>query len=185
MNCGVNFYQKGITITSPNNQNEIIISGPKQNGLYMLDITPITSYHACAAQIPQNHTWHDWHKVMGHIYMGSVKMLKEKDMVKGMEVNPDIQSPQYISCIKAKSHVAPFPQQSKTKYKEIGDITFTNVWGPARTTGIRGEHYYVSFTDGATQCTQIHFIKKKDVLKHIKDYQAFIKTQTSKNLKAM
>jgi len=131
MNCGVNFYQKGITITSPNNWNGIIISGPKQNGLYMLDITPITSHHACAAQIPQNHTWHDWHKIIGHIYMGSVKMLKEKDIVKGIEVNPDIQLPQCISCIKAKSHVAPFLQQSKTEYKEIGDITFTDVWGPA------------------------------------------------------
>ena len=87
--------------------------------------------------------------------------------------------------IKTKSHIAPFPQQSKTEYKEIGDITFTNVWGPAWTTGIRGECYYVSFTDGATQRTQIHFMKKKDVLRHIKDYQAFIKTQTSKNLKAM
>ena len=41
MNCGVNFYQKGITIMSPNNQNEIIMSGPKQNGLYILNITPI------------------------------------------------------------------------------------------------------------------------------------------------
>jgi len=104
MNCRVNFYQKGITITSPNNQNEIIILGPKQNGLYMLDITPITSHHACTAQIPQNCTWHDWHKVMGHIYMGSVKMLKEKDMVKGIEVNPDIQSPQCISRPNPTSH---------------------------------------------------------------------------------
>ena len=87
--------------------------------------------------------------------------------------------------IKTKSHITPFLQQSKTEYKEIGDITFTDVWGPAWTTGIRGECYYVSFTDGATQHTQIHFMKKKDVLRHIKDYQAFIKTQTSKNLKAM
>jgi len=184
MNCGVNFYQKGITITSPNNWNEIIMSGPKRNGLYMLDITLIISYHAYATQTPQNRTWHNWHKVMGHIYMGSVKMLKEKDMVKEMEINPDIQSPQYILCIKAKSHIALFPQQSKTEYKEIGDITFTDVWGPAQTTEIRGERYYVSFTDGATRHTQIHFMKKKDVLRHIKDYQAFIKTQTSKNLKS-
>ena len=122
---------------------------------------------------------------MGYIYMGLVKMLKEKDMVKEMEINLDIQSPQCISCIKAKSYVTLFPQQSKTEYKEIGDIIFTDGWGPAQTTGIRGEHYYVSFTDGVTQCTQIHFMKKKDVLRHIKDYQAFIKTQTSKNLKAM
>jgi len=103
------------------------MSGPKQNSLYMLDITPIIPHHIYAAQTPQNRTWHDWHKVMGHIYMGSVKMLKEKDIVKEMEVNPDIQSSQYISCIKAKSHVTLFPQQSKTEYKEISDITFTDV----------------------------------------------------------
>ena len=44
-----------------------------------------------------------------NIYMESVKMLKEKDMVKEIEVNPDILLPQYISCIKAKSHIIPFP----------------------------------------------------------------------------
>jgi len=90
MNYKVNFYQKGITITSPNNQNKIIMLGPKWNGLYILNITPIISYHAYAAQTPQNHTWHDWHKIIEHIYMGSVKMLKEKDIVKRIEVNPDI-----------------------------------------------------------------------------------------------
>jgi len=185
MNCGVNFYQKGITITSSNNQNEIIMSGPKRNGLYILNITPIIPHHAYAAQTPQNHTWHNWYKIMGHIYIGSVKMLKEKDIVKGMEVNPDILLPQCISCIKAKSYVIPFPQQSKTEYKEIGDMTFTDIWGLARTTRIKGEHYYISFTDDTTWCTQIHFMKKRDILRHIKYYQAFLKTQTGKNLKTI
>ena len=122
---------------------------------------------------------------MGHIYMGLVKMLKEKGMVNGIEVNQNTPLPQCVLCIKAKSHITPFPQQSKTEYNEIGDMTFTNVQGPARTAGIKGEHYYVSFTDGAKRHTQIHFMKKKDVLRHIKDYQAYIKTQTDKDLKAM
>jgi len=30
---------------------------------------------------------------MGHIYMGLVKMLKEKDIVKGIEINPNILPP--------------------------------------------------------------------------------------------
>ena len=61
-------------------------------------------------QTSQNRIWYDWHKIMRHIYMGSVKMLKEKGMIKGIEVNPDILSPQYISYIKAKFHVILFPQ---------------------------------------------------------------------------
>jgi len=68
---------------------------------------------------------------MEHIYMGLVKMLKEKNIVKGIEINPNILPPQYILYIKAKSHVIPFLQQSKAKYKESSDMTFTNVWGPA------------------------------------------------------
>jgi len=56
MSCGVNFHQKIIAITSSNNQNEVIMTGPKQNGLYILNVTTITSYHAYATQTPQNHT---------------------------------------------------------------------------------------------------------------------------------
>jgi len=93
MNCGVNLYQKRIIIMLLNNQNEIIMSGPKLNSLYILDITSIISHHACATQTSQNHTWHDWHKIIGHIYMGSVKMLKEKDMVKRMKINLNILLP--------------------------------------------------------------------------------------------
>jgi len=66
------------------------MSGPKWNDLYILNITPIISHYAYAAQTPQNCTWYDWHKIIGHIYIGSVKMLKEKDMVKRIKVNPDI-----------------------------------------------------------------------------------------------
>ena len=64
-------------------------------------------------------------------------------------------------------------------------MIFTNIQELAQTTGIKEKCYYVSFTDGTTQCTQIYFIKKKNILRHIKDYQAFIKTQTGKNLKTI
>ncbi|KIK66772.1 hypothetical protein GYMLUDRAFT_118686, partial [Collybiopsis luxurians FD-317 M1] len=87
------------------------------------------------------------HKIMGHIYMGSIRMMKEKNMVTGMEIDPSDPSPQCIPCIRAKSHANLFPQKSETEYNEIGEMTFTDVWGPARTTGIQGERYYVSFTD--------------------------------------
>ena len=59
--------------------------------------------------------------------MGSVRMLKKKNMVKRIKINSNIPPPQCISCIKAKSHVTPFPQQSETEYKEISNMTFTDV----------------------------------------------------------
>ncbi|KAF5345723.1 hypothetical protein D9757_014965 [Collybiopsis confluens] len=139
INCGIKFRQKGIDVTAPNQANKIIITGTKTNGLYPIDVTTKIPIHSYAAHAPQNRTWHNWHKIMGHIYMGSIRMMKEKNMVTGMEINSSDNLPQCISCIRAKSHVTPFPQHAETEYKEVGDMTFTDVWGPARTTGIRGE----------------------------------------------
>jgi hypothetical protein len=64
-------------------------------------------------------------------------------------------------------------------------MAFTDVWGPSRVTGINGERYYISFTDGATQCTIIYTMKKRtEVLGRMKDYDAYIFTQTGKHVKA-
>ncbi|KAA1479047.1 hypothetical protein DENSPDRAFT_750963, partial [Dentipellis sp. KUC8613] len=50
-------------------------------------------------------------------------------------------------CIKGKQDVQPFPKESASRYAEIGDLTVSDVWGPARRPGIRGERYFVTFTD--------------------------------------
>ena len=47
-----------------------------------------------------------------------------------------------------KQHLTPYTQESKTEIVEIGDLTVSNLWGPAQTTGIGGEKYFVMFTDG-------------------------------------
>ncbi|KAJ7074871.1 hypothetical protein B0H15DRAFT_791833, partial [Mycena belliarum] len=65
-----------------------------------------------------------------------------------MNIDPSsTPSAQCPTCIKAKSSVAPFPAEADREYTEIGEMTFTDVWGPARVTGINGEWYYISFTD--------------------------------------
>lgn len=64
-------------------------------------------------------------------------------------------------------------------------MTFTNVWGPARTYGINWEWYYVSFTDSTTCQTVIYFMKQKsEVENKIKNYVTYILTQTGKHCKA-
>jgi hypothetical protein len=107
-------------------------------------------------------------------------------MVEGMNVDSTTTpSAQCVVCIKAKSHNAPFPAEAEREYTEIGEMTFTDVWGPSRVTGSRGERYYISFTDGAKRRTIIYTMKKRtEVLPRIKDYDAYIFTQTGKHVKA-
>jgi hypothetical protein len=113
------------------------------------------------AAVAAYHSWDKWHRIFGHIPPASVKLLKNNNMVEGMNINsPSTPSAQCATCIKAKSHVAPFPAQAEHEYTEIGEMIFTDVWGPLWVTGIRGERYYISFTDAAKHRTIIYTMKK-------------------------
>jgi hypothetical protein len=73
----------------------------------------------------------------------------------------------------------------QTEYTEIGDITYTDIWGPAHTTGMHSEQYYISFTDGHSEHTMVMFMKEKsEADEKIKQYGEFILTQHGKHCKA-
>jgi hypothetical protein len=64
-------------------------------------------------------------------------------------------------------------------------MTYTDEWGPARTMGIHGESYYISFTDGHSEHTVVMFMKNKlEADEKIKQYREFILTQHRKHCKA-
>ena len=169
----------------------IKIIGIKAEGLANL-------YRACVEVLAKNSSnqsyvswnaksWEDWHRILGHLNMGSVKRLHDKNMVVGMEVSTNSpESPQCAACIQAKHHVQPFPKISPTEIGSVGDLTVTDVWGPARTTAIGGELYFISFTDGKSRHTIVYFMKKKDeALTKFKLYKNFVETQTGHKLKKL
>jgi hypothetical protein len=56
--------------------------------------------------------------------------MKEKQMVTGMEIDPS-STPlkQCTMCIQAKHHINPFPKESQTECKAIGDMTYMDIYG--------------------------------------------------------
>ena len=132
-------------------------------------------------------TWDQWHRILGHINMDSVKTSKEKEMVTGMEVDRTVPaSDQCETCIQAKHHVTPFPKEAQRSYSRIGEMTYTDLWGPARTTAIGGFRYYQSFLDGASNRIMIYFLKDKTdqtLLEKLEAYRSFILTQKGEKLK--
>ena len=51
-----------------------------------MDIKDVVKYDQ-AYVAKSSYTWDEWHKIFGHLNMGSIKMLKDKDMVDGMDVD--------------------------------------------------------------------------------------------------
>jgi hypothetical protein len=64
-------------------------------------------------------------------------------------------------------------------------MTYTDVWGPTRTAGLRGERDMITFTDGAKKYKKIALMKKKsEANQHVLNYIEFILTQGGKRCKA-
>jgi hypothetical protein len=152
-------------------------------------VVPASSSKSGALAFVAKHvtrTLANWHRIYGHLNYTYIKCLHDKEMVTGMKISPSGgDSEQCVTCIQAKQHVQPFPQQSETKYEEIGDLTHCDVWGPSRVKGPNGEHYFITFNDGAKHHVFLEFMKTKDEAKEkIKNYKMLIKVQCNKDCKA-
>src|SRR3954467_4697819 len=121
------------------------------------------------------------------MYIGSVQLLKWKNMVEGMEVDKLITpSRQCAPCIEAKQHHTLFLRSTNELVQEIGELTVSDVWGPTRIQSIQGNSYYISFTNAKPCRSQIYFMKNKSqALQKFKYYKSFMKTQKNKKLKIL
>jgi hypothetical protein len=158
----------------------------KPGSLYCMNIRSLPANVLVHTAKTNARSWEEWHQVLGHISIGSLKFLHRNQMVEGMIVDKDSPTDfQCEPCIQAQLKVLPFPKESKTCCQNVGDLTLTDVWGPSRTQGIGGRfRYYISFTDAKTRWTHLGFMRDKtEVLTKYKEYEAWIQTQFGKRLK--
>ena len=91
---------------------------------------------------------------------------------------------QCVACIQGKHHIDPFPKFAEDAAELVGNLTDSDVWGPANIVGPAQEHYFYSFTDAKSYYSTIYFSHTKDsVLDHFKDYTTLDETQTRNHLK--
>ena len=161
-----------------------LMEGHAVGRLYIMDIRiPTKPDQAHAAK--GAHTWDQWHRIMGHLNMGSIKMLKSRNMVTGMEIDESVlASTECKDCTIAKQHVTPFPKESHTEIEEIADLTVSDIWGPAWTTSTGGNRYFITFTDGKARRTATYFMKEKSqALQKFKNYKNFVERQKGRKIK--
>ena len=96
-------------------------------------------------------TWDAWHRILGHISIGAVKTLKNNNLVTGMEVDRNKEPTQCTACIQGRQTVEPFPKRAEDDVTQIGELTVSDVWGPANTEGPNQEQYFYSFMDTKTR----------------------------------
>lgn len=125
-----------------------------------------------------------WHRVLGHVNTWTINMLQKNNLVTGLIVDKSQAPTQCTACIQGKQHVEPFPKQTDEKVQAIGDLTLSDVWGPAQIEGPGRERYFYTYTDFKTRYSVLYFGHTKDeALQHFQSYKQFVETQTGNKLK--
>ncbi|KDR75264.1 hypothetical protein GALMADRAFT_24757, partial [Galerina marginata CBS 339.88] len=167
---------KGGGIKLWNKNDKLLAQGKIVNNLYVLDAEPIHAAreHAqVALSLPD--TWDSLHKKYGHLSISGLKKLIRDNLIEGLTVDSTEEFHQCEACIQGKQHHKSFPAESETRAKNPGELTHSDVWGPARETSIQGSKYYISFTDDAVRrCTVLFMKKKSEAYEKVKEYMTWI-----------
>lgn len=153
-------------------------------------VTPekgLEAHLAVPVRLKAQKTLNKWHHIYGHMDPQSILLLKVKNMVTGLEIDmSELVRSQCKTCVKAKQHVKIFPKKSLMKVKEVGNMTVTNIWGPARTAAIGGQLYYVSYTDvKGRRIVTYPMQHKSEALMKFKAYRVIMKTHFDVDLKTL
>ena len=90
------------------------------------------------------------------------------------------------ACIQAKHSRAPFPQISNTKYREIGELVSSDMWGPARIESLQHNLYYITYCDAASHYTTVKFLRSRaEVAEKTEQYDQWLKTQRGTGICAL
>lgn len=101
-----------------------------------------------------------WHRLLGHVNFKYLNTLSEEQLLDGIPIKLESEFMKCKTCIESKMHNIPFKNNRKGA-KGILEIVHTDVCGPFKTVGFRGENYFISFIDDYSKIAKVYSIKSK------------------------
>ena len=88
-------------------------------------------------------------------------------------------------CLLAKAKRKPIlSSRSGTQATKLGELIYSDIWGPATTRTIGHTEYYVVFVDDAKHWIAVNLMcRKSDTFNNYKGYEAWLKTQFNVSIK--
>ena len=102
-----------------------------------------------------------WHRVLSQINFRYLDTICKQQLLTGIPNELESEFMKCKTCIENKMHNLPFIN-NRTKAKDRLEIIHTDVCVPFKTTGFKGERYFVSFIDDYSKIAKVYCIKFKD-----------------------
>jgi hypothetical protein len=153
------------------------------NGLYKVE----HSYFVANATPAEWVDMHTLHHHLGHILATAICALMCNHTIDRIKLIYDSSPIICDSCKYAKmTHKIILKECIAPPTKHFGDEIHSDLWGPSPVTSLGGCHYYITFTDDATQFTVTNVLCIKDkALNTYKTFAAWAQTQHHVKIKAL
>ena len=115
----------------------------------------------CLAKNNEVESFELWHLRYGHLNNHDAKLLSDKNMVHGMNLNSYEIEKGCQGCAMGKQKRLPFPGKSGTKTTKPLELIHSDVCGPMSVPSVGGSRYFVSFIDDYSRYTTVHMMKNK------------------------
>jgi hypothetical protein len=126
-----------------------------------------------------------WHKRMGHINFDNLVKVSKKEVVREIL---EISKPTNIlckHCLQGKQTKTKFKSKEYSTTKPL-EIVHTDLVGPTRTKGLKGEQYFMLLVDDYTRMTAVLFLNKKsEAFENFKTYKEMVETETKLKIKCL
>ena len=155
-----------------NSTDQIIGLIPKSQSLYRLETDPTFALSAESLTIDELHRRH------GHIAHSTLKKMVTDGLISGIKLKDAPETP-CKPCLLAKAKKKPLPtSRTGDRATKLGELVYSDVWGPATTHTIGHAEYYVIFVDDAKRWITVDLMRKKsEAFDTYRAYEAWLKTQ--------
>ncbi|KAM2893261.1 hypothetical protein FF1_008638 [Malus domestica] len=126
-----------------------------------------------------------WHKRLGHLHLGSLKQLKEHDLVLGL---PDLEMTIEIceGCALGKHCRDAFPNEPSWRASLPLELIHSDICGPMQTSTQVGNRYFLTFIDDCTRMCWVYFLRNKsEVFSTFKKFKLTVELQSGYKLKKL
>lgn len=167
---------------------KVIARGVREGNLYKL-CASVGDQQACTmvSSSPESTGSVDlWHQCLGHTGVDNIKLMKNQQMVKGLDLK-EIGEPQLCQgCIMGKLHRTKFPRIGARRATKALELVHTNVCGPMKNPTHGGARYILAFVDDFTRRSWTYLLKEKsEVFKTFKEWKTLVEKKSGECLKTL
>lgn len=128
-----------------------IIKFPSENGLFMTKFMVTNNIsRGTTALVSEKSNPNLWHQRLGHINRKGLQLL-------GLPFSEEVCG----TCKEGKATRLPFKEATRPRSRRIGELIYTDVWGPTNIATKDNERYYITVIDDFSHFCRVYLMKSK------------------------